>query len=324
MSGPTATLPQDEPQLLKLEKFRDADVTAGGAVRASVALKNLDTLWFNTGTLCNLTCRNCYIESSPTNDRLVYLRLDEVRGYLDEIAAFGGQTGEIGFTGGEPFMNPDFMDMLELTLSRGFPVLVLTNAMRPMMKCADRLLELRERYGDRLAIRVSIDHYGKDLHELERGPRSWQPTIDGLLWLARNGFTIRVAGRTLWRESEPELRRGYARLFSELGVAIEADDHMQLVLFPEMDGRLDVPEITVDCWQILGVDPEAMMCATSRMVVKRKGAAAPTVLSCTLLPYDQQFEMGRTLAEADRPVKLNHAHCARFCVLGGGSCSAAS
>ena len=24
----------------------------------------------------------------------------------------------------------------------------------------------------------------------------------------------------------------------------------------------------------------------------------------------------------DRPVALNHAHCARFCVLGGASCSA--
>jgi len=63
------------------------------------------------------------------------------------------------------------------------------------------------------------------------------------------------------------------------------------------------------------------MCATSRMVVKRKGAERPAVVACTLLPYDPQFELGATLGEALRPVALNHPHCARFCVLGGASCT---
>ena len=95
-----------------------------------------------------------------------------------------------------------------------------------------------------------------------------------------------------------------------------------LVLFPEMDADLDVPEITVHCWDILGVAPETVMCASSRMVVKRKGAAAPVVVPCTLLPYDPAFDMGPDLAGAARSVALNHPHCARFCVLGGASCSA--
>ena len=41
---------------------------------------------------------------------------------------------EIGFTGGEPFMNSEIIDMLRLSLERGFSVLVLTNAMLPMMR----------------------------------------------------------------------------------------------------------------------------------------------------------------------------------------------
>jgi hypothetical protein len=57
------------------------------------------------------------------------------------------------------------------------------------------------------------------------------------------------------------------------------------------------------------------------MVVKRKGADAPAVLACTLLAYDERFELGRTLAEASAPVSLNHPHCAKFCVLGGAACS---
>ena len=115
-------------------KFRDPLRTASGERRARVALKSLDTLWFNTGTLCNLTCEHCYIESSPRNDRLVYLSAAEVAQYLDEIAALRLGTGLIGFTGGEPFMNPQLPEILDLTLSRGFRVLVLTNAMKPMHK----------------------------------------------------------------------------------------------------------------------------------------------------------------------------------------------
>ncbi len=303
------------------EKFRDQRLTADGSRRASVALRALRTLWFNTGTLCNLTCENCYIDSSPRNDRLSYLTLADVRPYLDEIERERHTTEEIGFTGGEPFMNPAIVDLLDEVLGRGLRALVLTNAMRPMMKCAHALLALRRAHGTRLAVRVSVDHHTEALHRSERGPKSWRATLDGLRWLASNGFNVAVAGRTRWEEDEASLRRGYAALFARLDLALDADDRNDLVLFPEMDETADVPEITTACWEILDVSPDAMMCASARMVVKHKGAAHASVMPCTLLPYDRAFEMGRTLAEAQDAVWLNHPHCARFCVLGGGSCS---
>jgi len=304
-------------------KFSDPMVTLDGAKRAHVDLKGLHTLWINTGTLCNLTCQNCYIESSPKNDRLAYVDVDDVRIYLDEIERDSLPTREIGFTGGEPFMNPHIIGMIDLCLGRGFKVLALTNAMRPMMKCSDGLRALREIYGEMVTLRVSLDHYTASLHEKLRGARSWQSSIDGISWLCDNEFNTHIAGRTCWEESEAELRAGYGELFTRAGFSIDPRNPESLVLFPEMDVEQDVPEITEQCWKILDVAPDAMMCATSRMVVKRKGAARPTVLACTLIPYDSRFELGDTLAEASIPVSLNHPHCARFCVLGGGSCSAA-
>jgi MoaA/NifB/PqqE/SkfB family radical SAM enzyme len=303
------------------EKFRDPEWTAKGERRAWVKLKSLDTLWFNTGTLCNLTCNSCYIESSPRNDRLVYLTLADVCRYLDEIADHCSPTRLIGFTGGEPFMNPAIIAMLNEVLQRGLEALVLTNAMKPMRKLAAPLLDLRQCFGPRLRIRVSLDHYTQEVHEAERGRRSWAPAIAGLAWLARNGFTIDVAGRRLTVESEAELRAGYARLFAELGVPVDGFDPVRLMLFPEMDPTRDVPEITEACWGILGKSPESVMCSSARMVVRRRGADHPAVLACTLLAYDERFELGETLAEAARPVPLNHPHCARFCVLGGAACS---
>jgi pyruvate-formate lyase-activating enzyme len=303
------------------EKFRDPAITARGETRAKVGLKALGTLWFNTGTLCNLACLNCYIESSPRNDRLAYLTRAEIARYLDEIARDRLPTRLIGFTGGEPFMNPDMPGMLEDTLSRGFEALVLTNAMKPMQKVQRALLALRRRFGLRLTVRVSLDHYGPGVHEAERGARSWQPTVDGLVWLAREGFEVHVAARLLSGESEGDVRAGFARLFAEIGVGIDASDPVRLMLFPEMDAARDVPEITEACWGILGRSPDEVMCSGSRMVVKRQGAPSPAVVACTLLPYDLRFELGTTLAEANRPVALNHPHCASFCVLGGAACS---
>jgi hypothetical protein len=314
-------------------KFRDPDWTANGERRARVALDELRTLWINTGSLCNIECRNCYIDSSPTNERLAFITAPEVSRFYEEIAATRLPVEEIGFTGGEPFMNPDIIAMVEDALARGFSVLILTNAMQPMLRPRVRagLLALRDNFRDRFALRVSLDHYTGSLHDEERGPDSFEKTIEGIDWLAWAGFNIALAGRTCWGESEADARRGYASLINARNWPIDANDASSLVLFPEMDARTELPEITESCWSILHKDPRQMMCASSRMVVKRKGADRPVVLPCTLLPYDPAFEMGATLSEAARAdggmfekgaVKLCHPYCAEFCVLGGGSCSA--
>jgi hypothetical protein len=314
-------------------KFTDPELTADGQIRARVRLERLDTLWINTGTLCNIECANCYIESSPTNDRLAYISAAEARAYFDEIGALNLRTQEIAFTGGEPFMNPDMIPMAREALSRGFEVLILTNAMQPMQRkrVKKALLDLDTRYSGCLTLRVSLDHYSKRMHETERGRRTWDTVLQGLDWLAEHYFRISIAGRTCWGEPESEAREGYADLISSRGWPVDASDPLSLVLFPEMDETVDVPEISAACWDVVGVAPKDVMCATSRMIVKRKGADRPSVIPCTLLPYDAAFEMGVTLAEAARAqgpmfdagaVKLCHPHCAKFCVLGGGKCSA--
>ena len=305
-------------------KFRDPVRTAKGEARAQVALAGLRTLWINTGTLCNITCATCYIESSPRNDALAYITAAEVTAYLDEAASLGLPVEEIGFTGGEPFMNPDLLPMLADVLARpGLQAMVLTNAMQPLRRYGAQLLGLRDRCGvERLTLRVSLDHHEASLHDIERGEGSFAKSLEGLIWLAREGFRVHVAGRLgFGAEGEAAMRAGFARLFADHAILIDAADPVALMLFPEMDATADVPEITEACWGILHKSPDSVMCASSRMVVKRKGAARPSVLACTLLAYDPQFELGATLAEAARPVALNHPHCARFCVLGGAACS---
>jgi uncharacterized Fe-S cluster-containing radical SAM superfamily protein len=319
MNSQTASPP---PRRLDTAKFRDPLLTLQGAARASVGFTGLRMLWINTGTLCNITCANCYIESSPGNDALAYISAGEVAGLLDEAAALGPTLEQVGFTGGEPFLNRELPAMLREVLGRGLQALVLTNAMKPMLRHAEALLALAGEFGDRLILRVSLDHFDPARHDAGRGGGNFAQVMAGLGWLVRHGVAVRVAGRAgLDAAGEAALRRGFALLFAAHGIPLDAGDRQALVLFPEMDAGADVPEITTACWDILHKRPDELMCATARMAVKRKGADRPAVVACTLLPYDPRFELGATLAEAARPVALNHPHCARFCVLGGGSCA---
>ena len=305
-------------------KFNRSDKTLDGSNRAYVNFEGLETLWFNTGTLCNIACKNCYIKSSPQNDSLVYLTLNDVKGFLRELSSDGHDTKQIGFTGGEPFMNPEIVSMTQICLQKGYQVLILTNAMRPMMrqKVKQKLLELNSSFGNQLNLRISLDHWSKASHDKERGKSSYDETLKGMRWLSENGLNMTIAGRALLAKPGENVRQEYSNLFAKHGFDIDAFNPSKTVLFPEMDETTDVPEITTSCWSILNKTPTDMMCSYSRMIVKRKGDRTPRVIACTLLPYEPEFELGKTLQDASKPVFLNHPHCAKFCVLGGASCSA--
>ena len=74
--------------------------------------------------------------------------------------------------------------MLGDALARGFQVLVLTNAMQPMLRPRIRqgLMRLRQTHGRRLLMRVSLDHYTARAarNRAERGSVRQDPRRDRL------------------------------------------------------------------------------------------------------------------------------------------------
>ena len=299
-------------------KFKNQKVTADGSNRAFIEARNIKTLWFNTGTLCNIECKNCYIESSPKNDRLVYLTFEEVKSFIDEALDKNLGTNEIGFTGGEPFMNKDIMKMIDYSLRKGLKVLVLSNAMKPMLNRTKELIKLNH---SNLTIRVSIDHYEKEKHEEIRGKNTYDVMMQGLKWLNENNFNYTLATRLLWKEKEEDLRKNFGTFIKNNNLKLDTYSPKELVTFAEMDEKIDTPEITTSCWDILNKDPNDIMCSWSRMVVRKKNSKNPSVIACTLLPYADEFDLGETLTNSLQKIYLNHKHCSKFCVLGGSSCS---
>ena len=299
-------------------KFKDQKVTADGSNRAFIEARNIKTLWFNTGTLCNIECKNCYIESSPKNDSLAYLTFEEVKSFIDEAIDKNLGTNEIGFTGGEPFMNKDIMKMIDYSLNKNFKVLVLSNAMKPMLNRTKELIKLNH---SNLTIRVSIDHYEKEKHEEIRGKNTYEVMLQGLKWLNENNFNYTLATRLLWNEKEEDLRKNFGTFIKNNNLRLDTNSPKELVTFAEMDEKIDTPEITTSCWDILNKDPNDIMCSWSRMVVRKKNSKNPSVIACTLLPYADEFDLGETLTNSLQKIYLNHKHCSKFCVLGGSSCS---
>jgi len=299
-------------------KFKDQKVTADGSNRAFIEARNIKTLWFNTGTLCNIECKNCYIESSPKNDSLAYLTFEEVKSFIDEAIDKNLGTNEIGFTGGEPFMNKDIMKMIAYSLRKDLKVLVLSNAMKPMLNRSKELIKLNH---SNLTIRVSIDHYEKEKHEEIRGKNTYDVMLQGLKWLNENNFNYTLATRLLWNEKEEDLRRNFGTFIKNNNLRLDINSPKELVTFAEMDEKIDTPEITTSCWDILNKDPNDIMCSWSRMVVRKKNSKNPSVIACTLLPYADEFDLGDTLTNSLQKIYLNHKHCSKFCVLGGSSCS---
>ena len=267
----------DTALLAPLKKFTDPDLTAKGERRARVALDALRTLWINTGSLCNITCRNCYIESSPENDRLAYMTRAEAAAYLDEIAQRRLASARDRLHRRRAVHEPrHYRDAWRRARPRlpgaGADQRHAADAAPAHPRRPDAAAQASWRPS---ALRVSLDHYTRELHDTERTAGSFAKTVEGIDWLAREGFALALAGRTCWGESEADARDGYAALIADRGWGIDAYDPAALVLFPEMDLHADVPEITEGCWGILHKSPNDVMCASSRMVVKRKGAAAP-------------------------------------------------
>jgi sulfatase maturation enzyme AslB (radical SAM superfamily) len=185
----------------------------------------------------------------------------------------------------------------------------------------NRTKELIKLNHSNLTIRVSIDHYEKEKHEEIRGKNTYDVMMQGLKWLNENNFNYTLATRLLWNEKEEDLRKNFGTFIKNNNLRLDTNSPKELVTFAEMDEKIDTPEITTSCWDILNKDPNDVMCSWSRMVVRKKNSKNPSVIACTLLPYADEFDLGETLTNSLQKIYLNHKHCSKFCVLGGSSCS---
>lgn len=130
---------------------------------------------------CNLRCVHCYIPADQAV-RTEELSYQEVCSILDEIAEAGCLW--ITFTGGEPFVRHDFLDIYDYALSKGFLVTIYTNATILTQAIVHHLK-------DRPPLNLEVSLYGisKEIYESITGiPDSFKQCMKSIKLLRNNGI----------------------------------------------------------------------------------------------------------------------------------------
>lgn len=274
----------------------------------------LDSVWFQVaGTLCNLTCRHCFISCSPTNHRHELMTRDEVRHYLDEAESLG--VNDTYFTGGEPFLNREVLGILEDALTIG-PTTVLTNATLITDDRARTLQAMQEGSRYSLEVRVSLDGTTPERNDPIRGEGSFDATILGVEALGRAGVNPIVTVARTWDDAEDlEIRTRFHELLRERGLTRPRVKVLPLFLIgreAERTRGYGVEELLTE-EHLHGHDPWLLQCSTSRMVTSRG------VIVCPLLIDAPDARMGSTLKESLHSHPLTHGAC-YTCWASGASC----
>ncbi len=291
-------------------------LTPTGEPRGYIVPHALDELWFHTGTACNLACPFCLEGSKPGDGRLDRIKLIDAKPFIDEAVELGVR--QFSFTGGEPFIVKDFVNILRYASSFR-PCLVLTNGTDPVIKRIHQIETLRDQ-PNAISFRISIDYPNRDRHDAGRGAGSFDLAWQGMQLLHELGFRVSLA-----RQSEPE----------EDAAAVEAEYRTELarrelpadttiVSFPDFlppgsDPR--VPFVTEHCMTTYQTETSRrdFMCAFSKMVIRIDGRMR--VYACTLVDDDPGYDLGGSLKESmTQRIMLDHHRC-YSCFAYGSSCS---
>ena len=283
--------------------------------RAEVALSALDDLWFQiSGTLCNLTCQHCFISCSPTNHTFEPISREAVLNTLEESRELGVK--EYYFTGGEPFIHPGMVEILERTLELG-PATVLTNGTLLKPSAVARLATAEARSLYSLEFRVSIDGYAPEWNDPIRGRGSFARAMAGVRLLLEHGFLPIVTVAQTWEDGRThEVLARFVDVLKDEGY-----ERPRVKLIPTLrlgaeversHGYHDSERVTASMLE--GFDSSPFVCTHSRIVTDRG------VYVCPILIDAPEARMGDQLSDALGSSKLEHGAC-YTCYLGGAICS---
>lgn len=280
-----------------------------------IPLAHLDELWFQvTGTRCNLTCHHCFISCSPTNKTFGLMSLEEVRRMLHDSVALGVK--EYYFTGGEPFLHPELVTMLEETLQYG-PATVLTNATVLRDDCLRRLAAAEQASIYGLEFRVSIDGFSPETNDPIRGAGTFDRAMEGVKKLLEFGFLPLITAVQTWTiEQEAAVVEAFRQRLRDAGYAFP-----RIKLIPTIRLGAEVhrthgyhPDDRVTAEMLEGYDSSKLLCHHARLVSDRG------VHVCPLLLETPRARLGSTLAEAVQPFAITEPACAT-CYQHGAICS---
>lgn len=142
----------------------------------------LSVLWELTN-ICNLRCKHCYASSGTA--RIKELTTDEAKNLLEELHDMG--VLQVSFTGGEPILRPDFIEIAEFAHSLGFRLGLLTNGTIINQMIAKKIAECFR------FCQVTLYAISPKNHDWFVGaPNSFDKTVNGIKLLLDQNVSVGI------------------------------------------------------------------------------------------------------------------------------------
>lgn len=135
---------------------------------------------------CNLRCQHCYIDfSDAKKHRKPELKTHQVKKILKDLAKNG--VLYLVFTGGEPFLRPDLLELCTYARKLKFDLRIFTNGTLISEAAARKLSQIN-------ISAVEISLYGrKDTHDKITGmPDSFDRVLDSIKLLKKHGIRVTI------------------------------------------------------------------------------------------------------------------------------------
>jgi len=277
-------------------------------------LLHLETLWIQVaGTVCNLRCRHCFVSCGPGDERHALMPRGEVRARVGEALSLGVK--EFYFTGGEPFVHPEMVEILADTLVEG-PCTVLTNGTLFKPRVVDALAHLASEARYALEVRVSLDGATAAEHDTFRGEGSFARAMAGIALLGARGLLPIVTVTPHTDEDDQAFRERYLAMLGAAGLSRPRLKVLPLFRLGREAARTrgyhgietlaDLPPSAFD--------PARLQCGSCRAVTSRG------VFVCPLLVDEPGGRMGARLDQALGAFTLSHGACST-CYVTGMTCA---
>lgn len=280
-----------------------------------VYLKQFETLWFQVmGNQCNLQCSHCFISCGPKSNTHHVISRDTIRRYLKEASTLGIK--EFYFTGGEPFLHNEIVDILKDALNYGTTT-VLSNGTLITQELAQTLARISRVSVYSLEFRISLESSGEEENDQIRGKGSFKKAVSGIQSLVNAVFNpiITVADWSKYGRFTKDMDEGFEGLAHSLNIPELRLKKLPMILLGRCAELIrpyhEDERVTVKCFDNFPV--EDLQCAASRIVTSEG------VFVCPILINDPKAWMGRSLKESMRPYTLE-SHACYTCRTSGLTC----
>lgn len=155
---------------------------------------------------CNLRCEHCFMNSGVSLQN--ELTLIEWKRVLSEFKNAGGES--VTFTGGEPLMNKDFVEIIRHAHDLGLSVTVLSNGVlwnKPKIEeCAPYISE----------IQISIDGFDESTNSVVRGHGFFARVVETVVAFANKNVRTSVATTFTLSNLDDSAASGYKCMVEEI------------------------------------------------------------------------------------------------------------